>query len=74
MTTVDPGADYGDDLNWRRKWAPTPKWSVATVAATVTGLTLLVEAGWHWSNEIVITTVGLVGQRVASDIAPNHGG
>jgi len=72
--TEEPNTDetYGNDLNWRSKWTPTPKWIVAFTVGAGAIASAFVEAGKQWNDTLSIIAIGFAVERITAYVAPNH--
>ena len=71
-TTSTDQFDPGDDMRWRNKWMPTPKWAVAFTVGVGAIASAFVEAGQQWNDTLSIVTIGFAVERITAYIAPNH--
>lgn len=72
MTDIEmPEETFGNAVNWRKQWLPTPKWVVALVVGAGGLATAYVEAG-EWSDTLMIMAITLGVERVAAYVSPNQ--
>ena len=72
-STNPPETTPGDEYTWRKKWIPTPKWTIALVVGLGGVATAMIESDDEWSSSIQIMVVTLVVERLSAYIAPNKG-
>lgn len=64
--------DFGDDVTWRKRWMPTPKWAAAFVVGAGGIATASVEAG-QWTDTLTIMAITFGVERAVAYITPRKG-
>lgn len=73
MKLLEAGPDpdpFPETLVHRRSWAPTWKWTVATITGVGTVALGWADAG-HWTGALTKIAIGLAVQRLVAYFTPN---